>query len=551
MQGRSAHRRGWLLVALLAVTGLLVPTAAAASPTEHSLLQADNLLLYRGDQAATKTLAKLRSLGVDTVRVSVRWNDFAPSPKAHHRPRGFTHPRDPAAYRRKPFATYDHLVRQATKDGIAVLFNVTGPAPLWATGRRPGHRRKGGFKPHARAFGDFVAMLGRRYDGTYQPTGADSPLPRVSIWSIWNEPNRGGYILPQSVRRHHHWVTASAFLYRRLVRTAGRALAATGHGTDHDTILMGETQPTGRRRRGRRAAVRPAIFLRALLCITRHGHPLGRRAARLQHCDYRKRGPLPVNGFANHPYSIISYPTVPGGRGDFTLGDGHRLEHVLDQGGKVGHIPAFLPVWYTEYGYQTNPPDPTKRGISLGDQARWLSVAQQVTMRDPRIAAMAQFELRDSGPDTKFPPGSHRYWSTYQSGLEFADGRPKPSQGAYRLPFVVHSRAPAGGQMEVWGYVRPAPPASPQHVQLQFRPQGTADWRDVDGPITTDGNGVFDTKVPAMTSGDWRFTWQTPGTPGTLPGGLGAVSLPPLGIHAAKPGTVYTSQALPVTVTGG
>ena len=47
---------------------------------------------------------------------------------------------------------------------------------------------------------------------------------------------------------------------------------------------------------------------------------------------------------------------------------------------------------------------------------------------------MTQFLLIDSLPDLRFPPRSIGYWSTFQTGLEFANGARKPSFAAYRLP---------------------------------------------------------------------------------------------------------------------
>ena len=53
---------------------------------------------------------------------------------------------------------------------------------------------------HARPASLFVEAVGKRYSGRYrdEDTG-HSRLPRVSFWSLWNEPNQGGWLTPQFV----------------------------------------------------------------------------------------------------------------------------------------------------------------------------------------------------------------------------------------------------------------------------------------------------------------------------------------------------------------
>ena len=72
-----------LLAAIVAVAfvATAIPAAAVASPSQQSIVMDDNLLLYRGEKVATATVAELKSLGVDRVRVNVLWKAIAPYPK--------------------------------------------------------------------------------------------------------------------------------------------------------------------------------------------------------------------------------------------------------------------------------------------------------------------------------------------------------------------------------------------------------------------------------------------------------------------------------------
>ena len=69
-----------------------------------------------------------------------------------------------------------------------------------------------------------MQAAGLRYSGRY------AGLPRVSSWSIWNEPNQPGWLAPQWRRVGDTWVPNSPRLYRQLVsaaRTSGSTSAAT------------------------------------------------------------------------------------------------------------------------------------------------------------------------------------------------------------------------------------------------------------------------------------------------------------------------------------
>ncbi|MEA2223313.1 MAG: hypothetical protein QOH83_1689, partial [Solirubrobacteraceae bacterium] len=198
-----------IVVALL-LGALLAPAAAQANPTQMSIMMDDDLLVYRDDSTAAQTLTKMKSLGVDTVRVTVLWKtvaEYAKFSKAdiaklkgkkYRRARETAlrqnkrfKPADPRTYPVRNWDRYDNLVRAAAERGIRVYFNVTGPGPAWAHEKKPKGSKalQSTYKPRPREFKQFVTAVGKRFDGTFRDeNGSRALLPRVTMWSLWNEP---------------------------------------------------------------------------------------------------------------------------------------------------------------------------------------------------------------------------------------------------------------------------------------------------------------------------------------------------------------------------
>ncbi|HEX8205913.1 MAG TPA: hypothetical protein VF587_07640 [Solirubrobacteraceae bacterium] len=479
-----------LVAALLALLVLAAP--AAANQRQDSMFMDDNLLLYRGPDRATATLKELKELGVDSIRVTLHWHHFAPDALKGKRPAGELY------YGPKVFDNHDHLLREAREMGIDVLLNVTGSAPLWATGKERGKHLNGEFKPNASEFGRFVEVIARRYDGRHRDENqGERRLPRVDTWSIWNEPNLGSRIQPQWERGR----PASPAIYRRLVRSTLAALQRTGH--ENDVVLLGETAPRGHDTKSRTISMRPGLFLRELFCLDRDLLPQPQGECD----DFEASGRFEVSGFAHHPYSITSPPDLPHPNpDDITLADRDRLTRILDAAAGLGRIPPEIPLWYTEYGYQT-PPDPY-RGVNPDSHARWLVQAERITYLDDRVAALTQFQLIDDPPRTQFRRSDRRYWGTYQSGLKYADGRRKPAYEAYRLGLDAPRQVAPGQSLGLWGFVRAAPNGESQSVQLEVKEPGSQVFVPVGDPVRVlHERGYFEVAVPART-GDWRFTWN-------------------------------------------
>jgi len=495
-----------LVVALLA----LAPASAHASDQQLSMMMDDDLLVYRDDATRDRTLDRMSRLGVDYVRVTVLWSVVAERQAARNRGRRASSPR---AYRALNWDRYDRLVRAAQARGMGVYFNVTPPAPPWHRGRAPRGERdvvRRAWRPDARAFARFVEAVGRRFSGRYRDENDGGQLiPRVSFWSLLNEPNQAGWLAPQ-------WAGGrmeSAVMARELYLRGRRALDRTGHG--RDVILFGETAPLGSSRRGTRSPVRPARFLRAILCQTR-----GRG------CELFDRfGRIRATGFAHHPYTKNVGPTRRDRHPDsLTLANLREMGALLDRlARRTRNLPRSLPIYLTEFGWETNPPD-RFNGVSLARQAEWIQQGEFITYANPRVRALTQFLLRDVPPVRGISTRRRAAFFTYQSGLEFVNGQPKPAMFAYVFPFRAFS---AGGLVaNVWGQLkfRPnaLPPGAQDQVQLQFRPAGgSADWRPLGARVTvTNPLGYFTATVRLPAPGSVRATWGG-GAVGSLPVAVG------------------------------
>jgi hypothetical protein len=461
------------------------------------------------------TLDTLRSLGVDVVKVFLPWGSIAPAPAASSPPAGFNGA-DPAAYPAANWAPYDAIVRDATARGIRVDLTLAEPPPAWATGSgAPSfhHHKVVQWRPSDAKFAAFVSAVGTRYSGRYTPAGATSPLPRVSIWSIWNEPNYGPELAPQAL---DHWqVPVSPALYRGLVDAAWSALHATGHGGD--TILIGELAPRGVE------AVQgmvPLRFVRALYCLGPSLEPLRGSAATARDCPptaaasraFKADNPalFEASGFSDHPYPqgdvppTLVTPDEPD-YADFATLD--NLISTLDRAQRVYGSAKRFPIWSTEFGYKTDPP--LADMASPAAAAGLINWSEYLSWRNPRLRSYDQYQLVD-------PPPPRVSGSEFDTGLEFANGQPKAVYAAYRMPlWLPVTRFASGQAIEVWGCVRPARFArldtgTVQRVRIQFASSPGGPFRTLATVALSDPYGYFDIRQAFPGSGAVRLAWRYP-----------------------------------------
>ncbi len=490
----------------------LLPVTRSAPPLQSVFTFANGGELLDNPSG---TLATLHGLGVGVVKLYVPWSAVAPDPTAARAPARFS-PGAPGAYPAAAFAPYDGVVRAAAARGITVDLTIGGPAPQWAIGAgAPAHGITGVWRPSARAFGAFVRAIAERYSGRFTPAGASGPLPRVRFWSIWNEPDYGQYLAPQAI--DDSTVEVAPALYRRLLDSAWAALQSTGHGAD--TVLIGELAPRGNtvgNVPGNFGGMVPLRFLRALYCVNAQLKPLRGAAATARGCPATAAGSrafAPENpalfkaaGLSVHPYPQGQPPDfITPEEPDFAdFGALPALARTLDRiagayGAKTG-----LPIYSTEYGYRTNPPDasPATHGVPADTAAEYLNWAEYMSWSNPRIRSFDQYLLTD-------PPGA----DSYATGLLYASGAPKATLAAFRLPlYLPVSRVAKGASVLVWGDVRPATYLPhPQTVAIQYARSPAGPWSVARRVTVSDPHGYFEVSVRFPASGVVRLGFSPPG----------------------------------------
>lgn len=333
--------------------------------------------------------------------------------------------------RRKPESPRDHgdraydwseadaVLRGLRRHAIEPVVTLYG-TPRWANGGRSAN-----WAPTSdRSFANFAHAAARRYSWVRQ-------------WTIWNEPNRSTFLRP---------TTAKTYV-ESLLNPAYSQLHAAIDGV---RVGGGVTAP-----RAGSAGVAPVAWIRAMASAN-----------------------AKLDAYAHHPYPgrpQIETPWSPKcvNCQTITMADLERLEK------EVRRAFGAKPIWLTEYGYQTNPPD-IFLGVSPELQATYVASAAMRAYRAPAVDMLIFFMVRD---DTQ-PAG-------WQSGLFTADGRVKAAHAAFRFPLMQTARR--GAQVGLWGQVRPRSGSQPFRIRLEEGDR--ASW--VGGTRRTDANGYFSISVVA------------------------------------------------------
>ncbi len=412
-------RRSALICALAAAAAALFASVAPASPGVRYGIQDDAWLMY-GPGTLSQRLDLLHRHGVDVVRLSIHWNDVAPTP-----PNRALSANDPA-YR---WGAYDSVLSGLRARGITPVVTLLG-TPGWANGdSNPNVAPRSGTN-----FADFAYAAAKRYSF-------------VRDWTVWNEPNqRLGLSVP------------SPRLY--VSRLLNPAYVAIHRANRRALVAGGVTAP-----RGNVGGVGPLAWIR------------GMKAA---HAKF--------DAYAHHPY-----PSRPGTETPFrgacstcdtvTMANLDRLLRELrrDFGAK--------PVWLTEYGYQTNPPDRIL-GVSPALQAAYIGQAALRAYQEPGVTMLINFLVKDE-PDI----------GRFQSGLFTASGKPKPAANAFPFPLAQVTRT--GSRVVLWGQVRPR--SGTQPYRLQVRHGGG--WQSLGGTMSTNSLGFFSRTI-AVPRGSLVRIWS-------------------------------------------
>ena len=323
---------------------------------------------WEGDRDVT--LNRARSANATMVRAVVTWASVAPT-----RPADASDPFDPAYQ----LNDLDELVRDTQKRGMEVLLTIWG-TPKWANGE------KGPNVLPARMadLTDFARALASRYSGRYPG------YPFVRFWSVWNESNLQLFLSPQFDSRGK---IVGPRLYAKLYAAAYNGIKA---GNPRALVGLGETSSHGRDRKvpGQSDTIRPGTFAR----LVAQANPRLKFDA-YSHHPY----PTPLN---QKPTQRVLWPNV-------SLASLPRFGQSLD----VWFRRKNVPIWITEYGYETRPGEPA--GVTVAQQASYLREVLTMLRNDPRVGMFVWFIWQDSRS------------SLWQSGMIALDGQTKPSLSVY------------------------------------------------------------------------------------------------------------------------
>jgi len=444
-----------------------------STPAVATIVQDDAELLHRTPQRIAATLDDLRALGVDWVRVTAGWSVIAPAPRAARRPAFDA--TDPAAYPAGAWDKLDRVYAMTRRRGLRTAIDIAFWAPRWAVGRAARNADRERDTIAVRDYADFAAAVARRYRDAV-------------AFTVWNEPNHNAFLLPQWERSGDGWRPASPHLYRAMVQAAVPAIRAAAPDA---LVLIGATSSVGAAQGDAPGArMAPLTFLREMACVDERLRPLARP-------ECRNFAPLPGDGWSHHPYSLKLAPwqTDPQPE-NVRMGDLDRLTSLLHRLHATGRTRRDLPLYVTESGYQTSPPDPTQT-TNLAEQARWLPEAEQIARRQPSLRGVAQFLVRDlpQRPGTT----ARVRWGDYQSGLRFADGSPKPAHASFALGLVA--RRAGAGRVRFWGLVRPGSGRRDARIGV-LEPGGA--WREIARDRTAP-DGTFALTVDADPSATFQL----------------------------------------------
>ena len=370
---------------LAAVVG--VPSASASRYLQRGIF--DDAQIHYGDPDTVFPV--LKTLKTQLIRINLVWGGAAGVAK--RRPVNAANPAD----RAYDWSAYDRTVNYAAQYGIKVVFSILGTPP-WANAAA-------GVNVAPKNMLDlqkFAAAAAKRYNGAYM--GADGRLlPPVRAWLAWNEPNNPAFLRPQYRRVGAAYVPQSPVDYARICNAIVKGITVTTVGASK--VACGVTAPRGNNNpNSARPALSPIAFLRGM----------------------KKAGATGFDAYAHHPYygSPAETPSTPPptpSRGQaptaVTLGN---IDTLIRE---VTKLYGNKRIWITEYGYQTNPPDPIF-GVTPARQAAYVTEAFGIARRHPRIDMMLWFLLRD---ETRA-----RIEEGWQSGFITAEGRRKPSFAAFQ-----------------------------------------------------------------------------------------------------------------------
>ncbi|HSZ14812.1 MAG TPA: cellulase family glycosylhydrolase [Solirubrobacteraceae bacterium] len=456
-----------LLISMLACALLAGVSAAQSLASRGQIDYFEGSSVLLNPITRQHTLEQMRHLGVKALRVELKWYEVAPSANSAGKP-SFEEA-NPNSY---DWGAYATLLAEAKQLGWPVLLTVTAPAPRWATAN---HQAPYVTRPDPEDFKEFMTAVAREFGS------------EVSVYAIWNEPNEPVFLMPQW---NANGTPASGRIYRGLYQEGYAGLQAGGLA--HPRVLFGETAPAGYdtvnvHAEGSKALhhpVAPLAFMREALCLN---------------AKYKKAAScseLQMSGYGHHAYTLPAGPYyMPPQRDNVMIGALSRLSHALSLAANAHAIPSGVGIYLTEFGVQSFPNK--FLGVSGPKQAEFDAIDEHIAYANPHVAAFSQYLLRDD------PVGGSEPEASFQTGLEYANGTPKPLYSSWPIPLTVTKQHHG---VALWGLVRPATGST--RVTVLVRAAGSKHWRML-RTVATNSRGYWG--FNSTTAGQsWRVRWTSP-----------------------------------------
>jgi hypothetical protein len=321
----------------------------------------------------------------------------------------------------------DAVLKGLHERGIDALVTLYG-SPAWANGGR-----KANAPPKSsRTFADFAYAAAKRY-------------PFVRKWTIWNEPNQNLYLAG----------TSPSLYVKTLLNPA---YGAIHRANPRARVAGGVTAP-----RGNSNGYGPLGWVRGL-------------------ADAHAK----LDAYAHNPYPTRPRETPLAGACGYC--DVISLANLGRLSKQVRQYLGRKPIWLTEYGYQTNPPDTF--GVARSLQAMYIGESAMRAYQLSGVALLIQYLLKDEPQLDRF-----------QTGLFDVHGSPKPGYYAFRFPLAQVSRR--GTRTALWGQIRPGKGARTYRMEISRDGR----WRWVGPNRHTNSVGAFAVELDAP-KGSFVRVWS-------------------------------------------
>jgi Cellulase (glycosyl hydrolase family 5) len=334
-----------LVIALFVLSGIAAPTTFAAQRMWVGFHDDPSFRWFLPASERQALIAGSAQSNATIIRLLVQWNLAAKT-----RPANATDPFDPAY----GLDDLDDAVRAAQQNDQEVILTISG-TPKWANGGKSPNV----MPTRVSDFGAFARAIASRYSGRYMG------YPFVRFFSIWNEPNLQGFLTPQFNSAGKSVAPAN---YAKLAATAYEGIKA---GSRQAQVAIGETSARGS---DKPAGIRPT-------------HSPGKFAELVAKANPR----LKFDAWSHHPYptrptappsQVVKWPNV-------SLASLPKFDDNL----KTWFKRKSVPIWVTEYGYETRPED--SLGIPYSTQATNIQQAMSMTAGYPFVSMFIWFVYQD------------------------------------------------------------------------------------------------------------------------------------------------------------